>query len=105
MELSSATAYPACSSIASIPTYPGLMYVGVEEGGVFRTHDGGQSFESRNSGLYDDVHTVAVDPKDSRRLYATTGRGFYISNNAGASGAHEGGLQSHLHGAVAGDRQ
>src|SRR5208337_4953716 len=40
------------------------------------------------SGLYDDVHSVAIDPKDSRRLYATTGRGFYVSNNAGRSWRH-----------------
>lgn len=79
---------PHVRSISFDPTYPGLMYVGVEEGGVFRTHDGGQSFESLNKGLYDDVHTVAVDPKDSRRLYATTGRGFYVSNNAGARWRH-----------------
>jgi len=76
---------PHVRSIAFDPSHPGLMYVGVEEGGVFRTHDGGQSFESRNSGLYDDVHTVSVDPVDPRRLYATTGRGFYISVNAGSS--------------------
>jgi len=79
---------PHVRSISFDPNYPGLMYVGVEEGGVFRTHDGGKSFESLNSGLYDDVHSVAVDPKNSRRLYATTGRGFYVSNNAGGSWRH-----------------
>ena len=79
---------PHVRTITFDPSYPALMYVGVEEGGVFRTHDGGQSFESLNSGLYDDVHTVAIDPRDSRRLYATTGRGFYVSNNAGESWRH-----------------
>jgi hypothetical protein len=28
---------------------------------------------------------VMVDPDDSQRLYATTGRGLYVSSNAGAS--------------------
>lgn len=79
---------PHVRTITFDPNYPALMYVGVEEGGVFRTHDGGQSFESLNGGLYDDVHMVAVDRKDSRRLYATTGRGFYVSNNAGESWRH-----------------
>ena len=79
---------PHVRSISFDPSLPGLMYVGVEEGGVFRTHDGGQSFESLNSGLYDDVHSVAVDPGNSRRLYATTGRGFYVSGNAGGSWRH-----------------
>lgn len=79
---------PHVRDIAFDPNHPDIMYVGVEEGGIFRTQDGGQTFESLNSGLYDDVHTVAVDPNDSRRLYATTGRGFYLSNNAGQSWRH-----------------
>jgi len=79
---------PHVRSIAFDPNLPALMYVGVEEGGVFRTDDGGLSFASLNSGLYDDVHTVAVDPENSRRLYATTGRGFYVSSNAGGSWRH-----------------
>jgi len=76
---------PHVRSISFDANSPGLMYVGVEEGGVFRTNDGGHSFEALNSGLSDDVHSVAVDPVDSRRLYATTGRGFYLSHNAGGS--------------------
>jgi hypothetical protein len=31
------------------------------------------------------VHSLAVDPSDSRRLYATTGRGFYRFESKGAS--------------------
>src|SRR5260370_18734631 len=61
------------------------MYIGVEEGGVFRSRDRGAPFEPLNRGIYPDVHSLAVDPMDSRRLYATTGRGFYVSANAGAS--------------------
>jgi hypothetical protein len=79
---------PHVRSISFDPHDPRTMYVGVEEGGVFRTRDAGESFESLNLGLYEDVHTVAVDPADSRRLYATTGRGFYTSDNAGASWKH-----------------
>ena len=76
---------PHVRAIAFDPNHPEIMYVGVEEGGVFRTCDGGESFETLNNGLYDDVHSVAVDPVDSTRLYATTGRGFYVSKNGGAS--------------------
>jgi photosystem II stability/assembly factor-like uncharacterized protein len=79
---------PHVRSIAFDPHEPSAMYVGVEEGGVFRSRDGGASFETLNEGLYWDVHTVAVDPRDSRRLYATTGGGFYLSENAGKSWAH-----------------
>jgi len=76
---------PHVRSISFDPKAPASMYVGVEEGGVYRTRDGAQSFESLNEGLYDDIHTVAVDPRDARRLYATTGRGFYLSEDGGAS--------------------
>ena len=61
------------------------MYVGVEEGGIFRSRNEGATFETLNDGLYEDVHTVAVDSRDSRRLYATTGAGFYLSENRGSS--------------------
>jgi hypothetical protein len=67
---------------------PAAMYVGVEEGGVFRSRDRGQTFEVLNQGLYWDVHSVAIDPEDSRRLYATTGGGFYLSEDSGASWRH-----------------
>jgi photosystem II stability/assembly factor-like uncharacterized protein len=59
------------------------LYVGVEEGGVARSHDRGESFELLNSGLYEDVHCIAVDPQNRKRLYATTGAGFYVSENRG----------------------
>jgi len=76
---------PHVRSITFDPHAPMAMYVGVEEGGVYRSRDGGASFEPLNDGLYDDVHTIAIDLRDSRLLYATTGNGFYRSENAGAS--------------------
>jgi photosystem II stability/assembly factor-like uncharacterized protein len=76
---------PHVRSIAFDPHEPSTMYIGVEEGGVFRSRDSGVTFETLNDGIYADIHTVAVDPRDSRRLYATTGGGFYLSNNAGKS--------------------
>jgi len=76
---------PHVRSIAFDPHSPMTMYVGVEEGGIARSLDRGQSFELLNKGLYEDVHCVAVDPQDPRRLYATTGAGFYISENRGGS--------------------
>ncbi len=81
---------PHVRSITFDPHDPSVMYVGVEEGGIFRTRNAGASFESLNEGLYHDIHTVAVDPRDSRRLYATTGGGFYLSTNAGVSWARIG---------------
>ena len=79
---------PHVRSIAFDPHEPSTMYVGVEEGGIFRSRNEGATFEPLNDGLYEDIHTVAVDSRDSRRLYATTGAGFYLSANAGKSWQH-----------------
>jgi photosystem II stability/assembly factor-like uncharacterized protein len=76
---------PHVRSIVFDRSNPGTMYVGVEEGGVIRSRDRGESFEVLNRGLYCDVHTIAIDPADSRRLYATTGGGFYLSEDSGGS--------------------
>jgi photosystem II stability/assembly factor-like uncharacterized protein len=76
---------PHIRSIAFDPGDPDTMYVGVEEGGIFRSRDRGESFEPANHNLYPDIHCVMVDPDDSHRVYATTGRGLYVSHNAGAS--------------------
>ena len=79
---------PHVRSIAFDPHEPTTMYVGVEEGGIFRSRNDGATFETLNDGLYTDIHTVAVDSRDSRRLYATTGAGFFLSSNAGKSWEH-----------------
>jgi photosystem II stability/assembly factor-like uncharacterized protein len=76
---------PHVRAITFDPANSSTIYVGVEEGGVFRSRDRGASFEALNRGLYPDVHSLGVDPEDSQRLYATTGRGFYRSDNAGTS--------------------
>ena len=76
---------PHVRSIAFDPHDPMTLYVGVEEGGVVRSHDRGENFELLNNGIYEDVHCVAVDPQNRKRLYATTGAGFYISENRGGS--------------------
>jgi photosystem II stability/assembly factor-like uncharacterized protein len=76
---------PHVRSIAFDTREPNTIYVGVEEGGVFRSRDRGGTFEPANHNLYPDIHCLAVDPGDSRRLYATTGHGLYASSNAGTS--------------------
>ncbi len=76
---------PHVRSIAFDPLRPDTMYVGVEEGGIFRSRDRGASFEPANHNLCPDVHCVTVDPENRERIYATTGRGLYCSRNGGAS--------------------
>jgi photosystem II stability/assembly factor-like uncharacterized protein len=76
---------PHVRSIVFDPYDPATLYVGVEEGGVARSRDRGETFELLNSGIFEDVHCIAIDPQNSRRLYATTGAGFYLSENRGSS--------------------
>jgi photosystem II stability/assembly factor-like uncharacterized protein len=63
------------------------VYIGVEEGGIYRSVDQGETWESLNEGLYWDIHTVVPAP-DGSRLYATTGRGFYRSDDGGQHWQH-----------------
>ncbi len=59
----------------------------MEEGGIYRSADQGETWESLNEGLYWDVHTVTPAPEGTR-LYATTGRGFYRSDDGGRHWRH-----------------
>jgi hypothetical protein len=83
---------PHVRSIAFDPNPPHTLYAGVEEGGVFRSRDRGQSFEPLNQGIYSDVHCVVVDTENPKRIYASTGRGLYISPNGGTSWQYVKGL-------------
>jgi photosystem II stability/assembly factor-like uncharacterized protein len=65
----------------------GAVYIGVEEGGVYRSEDRGETWESLNEGLYWDIHTVTPAPEGTQ-LYATTGRGFYRSDDGGRHWNH-----------------
>ncbi|MBV9388773.1 MAG: hypothetical protein JOZ78_20305 [Chroococcidiopsidaceae cyanobacterium CP_BM_ER_R8_30] len=73
---------PHVRSIAPDPQVIGAVYVGVEEGGVFYSRDGGETWESLNEGLYWDVHVVNP-ATDGVRLYAVTGSGFHRSDDGG----------------------
>ena len=73
---------PHVRSIATDPQVVGAVYIGVEEGGIYHSSDGGETWESLNEGLYWDVHTVKP-AGDGVRLYATTGAGFHRSDDGG----------------------
>jgi photosystem II stability/assembly factor-like uncharacterized protein len=80
---------PHVRSIAADRETPGALYIGVEEGGIYRSPDGGETWQSLNEGLYWDVHTVtpAVSGED---LFATTGAGFHRSHDRGGHWQHIG---------------
>lgn len=76
---------PHVLSIDFLPDDPASVLAGVEVGGVILSHDGGDSWEERNEGVYVDVHSVRPDPSAAGSLFAVTGNGFYASEDAGAS--------------------
>jgi photosystem II stability/assembly factor-like uncharacterized protein len=78
---------PHVRSVAADPQVVGAVYIGVEEGGIYRSADRGETWESLNEGLYWDVHTVTPVPQGTQ-LYATTGRGFYRSDDGGCQWRH-----------------
>jgi photosystem II stability/assembly factor-like uncharacterized protein len=78
---------PHVRSVAPDPHVVGAVYIGVEEGGIYRSADRGETWESLNEGLYWDVHTVTPAPEGTR-LYATTGQGFYRSDDNGHHWRH-----------------
>jgi photosystem II stability/assembly factor-like uncharacterized protein len=78
---------PHVRSVVPDPHVVGAVYIGVEEGGIYRSTDQGDTWESLNEGLYRDVHTV-TPATESARLYVTTGRGFYRSDDGGHRWGH-----------------
>ena len=61
-----------------------LMSIGIEEGGVLMSGDGGRTFNDRTKGIDPDVHVIQVSHADPGLIYAMTGEGLYRSRNAGA---------------------
>jgi len=78
---------PHVRSIAIDRETPGALYIGVEEGGIYRSPDGGETWEGLNEGLYWDVHTVSLAVR-GEDLFATTGAGFHRSHDRGAHWQH-----------------
>ncbi|MGB9369125.1 MAG: hypothetical protein WCE79_24235 [Xanthobacteraceae bacterium] len=77
---------PRVTRILFDPDDPDLVFAGLEIGGVWRSTDGGRTFESASAGLVsDDIHDVAVVRNGSRLLYATTNMGLHVSNDDGRS--------------------
>jgi photosystem II stability/assembly factor-like uncharacterized protein len=88
------------NSLAVSPTNPKIVYLGTELNGIFKSIDGGDNWESLQSGLYHnrrsypEVYDILINPTDEDSVYAalTNGpqppsvekaAGFYISTNAG----------------------
>ncbi|MFQ3293280.1 MAG: hypothetical protein ACI9PP_001288 [Halobacteriales archaeon] len=65
------------------PESPNRLVAGVEPGGVHVSADGGETWEERNEGVHDDIHSLHVVANGE--YIAATGRGLYRTVNAGRS--------------------
>ena len=84
-----------CHTILHDPNDADRMWVGISAVGVFRTDDGGESWQPKNTGVEvvdpdlaeggvgSCVHGLVLDPTDPGRLYQQNHRGVYRSTDAG----------------------
>jgi photosystem II stability/assembly factor-like uncharacterized protein len=72
------------TSIAIDPHDPQVVFVGSDVAGVFKSVDGGNSFEPRGRGLESfAVADLAVDPDHPGRVLVLTDSGLYLSTDQG----------------------
>ena len=67
------------SALAIDPQTPATVYAGTYYHGVFKSTDGGRSWQAVNAGLPRGqvfVHALAIDPRRTATVYAATDRGF-----------------------------
>ncbi len=80
--------FPAPPHIAHLkhinfaPDNKNTIYVSVEQGGLYVSHDAGESFDEI-PGPIDDVHRVVISPIHPERMYTTGGGGLSMSEDAG----------------------
>ncbi len=67
------------TSVTADPHLPGLIFLSSSLSGLQRTRDGGKTWQSFPFG----VNQIAIDPTDSRRVYAATPFGFFHSSDGG----------------------
>ena len=68
------------------PSVSGRVYSLSDVDGVYRSNDGGESYESLNSGLHTDAALgLAINPKNSNHLLLGTARGVLRSTNGGTT--------------------
>ncbi|MBV8199450.1 MAG: hypothetical protein JOZ15_02395 [Acidobacteria bacterium] len=74
--------------VAMAPAFanPRLIYAATAYGGIFKSSDGGASWQAASRGLADhQMLAVAVDPRDSRTVYASSLEGGIAVSHDGAA--------------------
>ena len=78
---------PHAKSLAVDPRDPHVLYVGVEQAGLFKTIDGGRtwfeldSYSKPDDESYRDIHQCVLRPNHPDEVFMTTGMGLYRSND------------------------
>ena len=79
-------------NIAWHDSAPETLYVSVEQGGVFKTTDDGETWvelkdyiDEEADKFYRDIHRVLVRKSDANTVVMSTGDGFYYSSNGGTT--------------------
>ena len=91
---------PHITNIFVHPDDAKTIYLSIEHGGVVRTLDGGHTWEEVNLGIdYLDIHQVKSLPHSKTRYYASTARGFFVSDDpaSGWTRAENGFTRDYFH--------
>jgi photosystem II stability/assembly factor-like uncharacterized protein len=77
---------PFVTSLVVDPDDHRIVWAAVEIDGVFRSMDGGDTWKHLETGLYDpDIHALTVAASQPKRVYASTAREMFVSDNLGES--------------------
>ncbi len=75
---------PFVTALAVDPDDHQIVWAGVEIDGVYRSMDGGDTWTHLSNGMYDlDVHDMTIAPTQPRRLYVSTARDIFMSDDRG----------------------
>ena len=81
-------------NVAFRPDQPETLYASIEQGGVFRSRDGGESWTELASYslpddiAYRDIHQLLIHPESPDLVYMSSGEGLHRSSDGGENWEH-----------------
>ena len=87
---------PHVREITFDPSNPDIFYAALQVGFILKSTDGGKTWRLLDKGLDADVHAIAIDPHNSKRIFIASGgdsyragqapgRSLYVSEDGGES--------------------